>query len=322
MTKLLNVVIVLLAAVLVGVILYPQIQENRPRVVRFACDSTVSSLPVILGVEEGLFVSNRITPEIVWYSDPDQALADLFAGKCDVGIFPWSSVLRRVVEKGETLRVYLSQEFKQSLPVDGIVVPAKSRVKVLTDLRKRKLGYPPQVRDYIKSFLANSGLTEKELTAVEMPLSAMVNELRAGRIDAAWVLEPLLCTLDSTEFNVIAAGALPRYVSVPFPGAAMGMSPEFYGNSGKVWLSRLKIATDAAVTMSETNVERAKLTLGKYFPYCADACGRSRLPEMQRLVEINKPAVAALASRLAAVGTLPSDVETQGLFAEPAKLTR
>lgn len=321
MTKLLNLLIVLLAVALVAVILYPQIQENRPKVVKFACDSTVSALPVLIGIEEGLFVSNRITPEIVWYSDPDQALADLFAGKCDIGIFPWSTVLKRSAEKGDTLRVYVSQEFRQSLPVDGIVIPAKSKLKTVADLKKRKLGYPPQMRDCVKPLLANLNLPEKEVTTIEFPLSGLVNELRAGRIDAAWLLEPLLCSLDSLEFSVLVAGALPRYVSAPFPGAAMGMSPAYYGLS-KVWLSRMKIATDAAVTMSETSVERAKLILNKYFPYCSETYGRCRIPEMQRLVEINKPAVSALAARLFAAGVLPADVETQNLFAEPVRLTR
>ena len=50
MTKLLNVLIVLLGVLLVFVIVYPQIQQNRPLPVRFACDSSIASLPVIGGM--------------------------------------------------------------------------------------------------------------------------------------------------------------------------------------------------------------------------------------------------------------------------------
>ena len=126
MTKLLNVLIVLLAALLVFVILYPQIQQNRPIDLKFACDSSATSLPILVGIDESLFVKNRINPTLVFYSDPDQAIADLFAGKMDVGVFPWSTVLKHAIARGETLQVFMNEDFKQSLPVDAIVAPLKS----------------------------------------------------------------------------------------------------------------------------------------------------------------------------------------------------
>ncbi len=322
MTKLLNLIIVVLALALVAVIVYPQIQANRPRLIRFACDSTASSLPILVGIEESLFVNNRITPELVWYSDPDQALADLFAGKSDVGIFPWSTVLKRITSSGESLKVFMSQEFRQTLPVDAIVVPAKSKLRVLTDLRKKKLGYPPQLRDYVRPLLTNINIQPQDITAIEVPLSTLVEQLVTGSIDAAWLLEPVLCALDTVAFRTLQPGVLARYVSAPFPGAAVGFTPGFYAKSDKVLLSRLKIATDAAVALTEGNVDKAKMVLGKYFPYCKEFCQTCRLPEMQRLVEINRPAVAALSARLAASGVLSSEVETQNLFVEPARLTR
>jgi len=320
MTKLLNVIIVILALALIAVILYPQIQENRPKVVRFACDSSASCLPVLVGIEESLFVNNRIIPEIVWYSDPDKALGDLFAGNADIGIFPWSAVFKQMLA-GDTLKVFLSEDFRQTLPVDGIVVPVKSRLTAASDIKQRKLGYPPELRDYVLPFLVNLNIQPNDVTTMEFPLSSLVAQLREGAIDAAWLLEPIICSLDTLEFRVLQPGALAKYVSSPFPGAAMGFSPTYY-KSSKVLLSRLKISTDAAVAMAESDVERAKLTLGKYFPYCDQVCGNCRIPEMQRLVEINKPAVQALADRLTGAGVLTDTVRTQDAFAEPAKLMR
>ncbi len=321
MTKLLNIIIIVLALALVAVILYPQIQENRPKVVRFACDSSASCLPFLIGVEESLFVKNRILPELIFYSDPDQALADLFAGNADVGVFPWSTVFKRILDNQETLRVFISEDFRQSLPVDAIVVPAESRIKDLADIKKKKLGYPPQLRDYIQPFLANINLKPEDVTTVEIPFSDIAGKLRQGEIDAAWLLEPLICTFDTVEFRILHAGVLAKYVSAPFPGAAVGFTPEFL-KSGKALLARLKISTDVAIALSETRPERAKLILGKYFPYCKEVCGGCRIPELQRLVEINKPSVSALAARLSAAGVFDQDIETSSIFVEPAKLTR
>jgi len=321
MTKLLNVLIVLLAALLVYVILFPQIQQNRPIDLKIACDSSVTSLPILVGVDESLFVKNRINPTLVFYSDPDQALADLFAGKVDVGVFPWSTIIKRIATNNETLKVFMSEDFRQSLPVDAIVAPLKSPVKTASDIRGRRFIYPPQVRDYIPVLLTNLGLRTEDVKLAEVPFSSLTQELAAGTCDAAWVIEPLLCPLDTTQYRIVQYSALPRFVSQPFPGAAIGFAPGFpkaYRQGPK----RLKIATDAAMAITETKADVAKQILAKYFPYCTQSCGFCRLPELQRSTEINKPAVAALASRLKLTGVLTTEVNTQGVFPDPQIFTR
>jgi len=321
MTKLLNVLIVILAAALVFVILYPQIQQNRPIDLKFACDSSAASLPILVAVDESLFVKNRINPTLVFYSDPDQALADLFAGKTDVGVFPWSTVIKHLATKGETLKVFMGEEFRQSLPVDAIVAPLKSPVKTPADIRGRRFIYPPQLRDYILVVLMNLGLRAEDVKLTEVPFTSMLQQLEAGACDAAWLVEPQLCPLDTTKYRIVQNSALARFVSQPFPGAAIGFAPRFpqaYRQGPK----RLKISTDAAMAFTETKGDLAKQTLAKYFPYCTSSCGFCRLPELQRNTEINKPAVAALASRLKLSGVLANEVNTQGLFPDPLIFSR
>ena len=321
MTKLLNVLIVLLAATLVLVILYPQIQQNRPLNLKFACDSSATSLPILVAMDESLFAKNRINATLVFYSDPDQALADLFAGKVDVGVFPWSTVLKRLATKNETLKVFLGEDFRQSLPVDAIVAPLKSPVKTVADIKGRRFIYPPQIRDYIPVVLTNLGLRPEDVKLAEVPFGALTQELAAGTCDAAWIIEPLLCPLDTTQYRIVQYSALPRFVAQPFPGAAIGFAPKF-SQTYRQGPKRLKIATDAAIAIIETKSDVAKQILGKHFPYCTKSCGFCRLPELQRNTEINKPAVAALASRLRLTGVLTSDVNTLGLFPDPSIFTR
>jgi NitT/TauT family transport system substrate-binding protein len=320
-TKLLNVLIVILALALVFVIVYPQIQENRPAPLRLACDSTAAALPFLVAIEESLFQQNRIVPELVLYSDPDLAIADLFAGKVDVGIFPWSTVLKHWSEKNETLKVFMSEEYRQSLYVDAIVVPTKSKVKSVVELRGKKLAYPPQLRDYIPVMLVSAGLTDKDITLVEVGPSGMMAQLTGGNVDAAWLIEPLLCPLDTMQFRVLQPAALARLVSQPFPGAAIGFAPSFLERSRSLPV-RLKIAMDAAASMIDSKTDQAKLHLAKYFQYCDNFCGFCRIPEPQRLAEINKPSVASLASRLATVGVVRGDLDTKLAFVEPSKVIR
>jgi len=322
MTKLLNVLIVLLAALLVYVILYPQIQQNRPIDLKIACDSSATSLPMLVGVDETLFVKNRIHPTLVFYSDPDLALADLFAGKVDVGVFPWSTVMKRIVTKNETLKVFMSEDFRQSLPVDAIVAPLKSSVKTAADIRGRRFIYPPQLRDYIPVMLYNLGLRTGDVKLAEVPFSTLTQELAAGTCDAAWVIEPLLCPLDTTQYRIVQYSALTRLVIQPFPGAAIGFAPRF-AQTYRQGPKRLKIATDAAMAIVETKTDVARQILGRYFPYSANFTAFCRLPELQRNTEINKPAVAALASRLKLAGVLANPIDSmQNVYPDPQIFTR
>jgi NitT/TauT family transport system substrate-binding protein len=320
-TKLLNVLIVILALALIFVIVYPQIQENRPVTLRLACDSSAAALPFLVAVQESLFQQNRINPELVFYSDPELALADLFAGKVDVGAFPWSTVLKRWGETGDTLKVFMCEEYRTSLPVDAIVVPAKSKANSVTELRGKKFAYPPQLRDYIPVMLVSAGLTDKDLNLVEVGMSGLIAELESGNVDAAWLVEPLLCPLDTARFRILQPAALAKYVSQPFPGAAIGFAPSFLARS-RVVPVRLKIAMDAAAAIIDTKADQVKSYLAMYFHYCENFCGFCRIPEPQRLAEINKPSVASLASRLAAVGVVKGDLDTKTAFVEPSKVIR
>lgn len=230
--------------------------------------------------------------------------------------------MKRIVSKNETLQVFLSEDFRQSLPVDAIVAPLKSPVKTAADIRGRRFIYPPQVRDYIPVMLTSLGLRVEDVKLAEVPFSTLTQELAAGTCDAAWVIEPQLCPLDTTQYRVIQYSALPRFVSQPFAGAAIGFAPRFpktYRQGPK----RLKIATDAAVAIIETKTDVAKQILGRYFPYSASYSASCRLPELQRNTEINKPAIAALASRLKLAGVLASQIDSmQGVYPDPQIFTR
>ncbi|MBM3315957.1 ABC transporter substrate-binding protein, partial [candidate division WOR-3 bacterium] len=283
MTKLLNLIIVLLAAALVAVILYPQLQENRPRRLRLACDSSIAALPFLVGVDETLFAKNRLDPDLVFYSDPDSALADLFAGKTDVGVFPWSTVLKRMAVHRETLRVFMTVEFRPALPVDAIASQKKARIRRLLDLKGKRFVYPPQFRDYLGPLLAAVGLTPAQVKASEVPFAAVPGQLEAGTADAAWLLEPQLCPLDFARYDTIS-GAATRYLAGPFPAAAIGFSPQFLKSTTKTVRVRLKMAADAAAAVIDARPDAAKQILGRYFPYCFDRCADCRLPQVHRLV--------------------------------------
>lgn len=321
MTKLLTAIIIVLGLVLVGVILYPQLQENRPQHLRFACDSSVAALPFIVAVQDTLFTKNRIDPELVFYSDPEKALDELFAGNIDVGIFPWSTVFKRIAAKGETLKVFMAVEFRPTLPVDAIAKPAKGKIKTVNDLKDKRFGYPPVLRDYLPLLLASVNLLPANVKLTEVPLATLPSRLVAGEFDAVWVLEPYITQIDFKKFDTLSA-LTTKYIASPFPAYAIGFSPQFLKKTTKNQRTRLKIALDAAVDRIDAQPNEVKKVLSRFF-FGNDTTGTAvRLPLFQKIAEINKPVIQTLASRMLTLGILSDTIDTRGIFAQPSQLMR
>ncbi|MDH5186529.1 MAG: ABC transporter substrate-binding protein [candidate division WOR-3 bacterium] len=319
MNKLLNLIIIVLALALVAVILYPQWQESRPVRIRFGCDSTVASVAFFVAKERGFFKDNKIIPEFVFSADPRKALDGLFQGEIDCGVFPWHLVLLRVAERQETLKVFVSEEFRTSLPIDALVVKPKSRITKLSDLKKKKIGYPNQLRELMPSLLVGAGVNPKDFNLMEMSNSELIAMLLQNKIDAAMVIEPERYRAIQESTSVIDDAALAKYISSPFPGAAIGYTRAYLTKNRKTCV-KLKLACDAAIGYIDLNPEEARKILAIYLGFQEDELLDCRLPDFQKLVEMNRDAVQIYSDRLKANGIFNADVDVRPIFVEPILL--
>lgn len=322
MTRLLNIIIAVLAVALVLVIWYPQYQENQPVRVRFACDSSLTALPILVGIEESTFVQNKIIPELVFFNDPEVAIESLFSGSVDVAVVPWSTVFKRMIAKQETMKVFMAQEFRTAMPADRMFKPAKSRLKTVADLKGKRLAYPPQLRDYVAPVLLTAGLSVQAVKLIELPVSAIPAAIAAGQADAGWMLEPYVCQLNSPRLD--SMGSFLSRIYSPFPAAAIGFAPRLLASKYKALRRRLKIASDASGTLVETKPDIARAVLIKHFPnagdFCTEECRSCRLPGMLRLKEIEAAALTALAAQLVKAGSLSDTVKGTGIVVEPMQM--
>ncbi|MEO0093346.1 MAG: ABC transporter substrate-binding protein [candidate division WOR-3 bacterium] len=319
MNKLLNLIILLLALALVAVIVYPQWQESRPVKVRLGCDSTVTSTVFFVAQERGFFKDNRIIPEFVFFSDPQMALDALFRGEIDCGIFPWHLIFQRIATAQETVKVFISQDFRASLPVDALIVKPQSKITKLADLKKKKIGYPNQLRDIMPALFEGAGLNPKDFNLVEMANRALFPQVLQGTLDACLVLEPERYRALVAQAQVIADAPLAKYIISPFPGAAIGYTSSFLLKNRKTCV-RLKLACDAAIGYTDQNPEVARQILEKYLGFGPQELVDCRLPDMQKLVEINKDLIKTFADRLKASGVINNDIDVKSIVVEPVKL--
>lgn len=319
MNKLLNLIIVILIVALVFVIVYPQWQESRPVRVRLGCDSTVTATIFFIAEERGFFKDNRIIPELVFFADAHQALDALFSGAIDCGVFPWHLIFKRIVNNQETVKVFISEDFRISLPVEALIVKANSKITKLADLRKKKIGYPIQVREIMPAFLEGAGFNPKDFNLVEMSNRELINAVVQGIVDAGLILEPERYRAQKTNAQILLDAPLAKYIISPLPGAAIGYTRS-YLEKNRMACVRLKMACDAAITFLDQKPEEARKILEKYLGYAPDELADCRLPDVQKLVEINKDMIKVFADRLKASGVFTADIDVKPIFVEPVRL--
>jgi|UniRef100_A0A7C6A8H5 ABC-type nitrate/sulfonate/bicarbonate transport system substrate-binding protein len=319
MNKLLNLIIVILIVALVFVIVYPQWQESRPVKVRLGCDSTVTAALFFIAEERGFFKENRIIPELVFFADGRKGLDALFSGTIDCGVFPWHLIFKRIADAKETVKVFISEDFRTSLPVEALIVKSNSKITKLADLRKKKIGYPNQIREIIPAMLEGAGFAFKDFNLVEMSNRELINAVTGGTVDAGLVLEPERYRSQKAGAQILIDAPLAKYIISPLPGAAIGYTRPYLEKNRKVCV-RLKMACDAAIAFLDQKPEEARKIIEKYLGYAPDELSDCRLPDMQKLVEINKDMIKVYADRLKASGVLTCDIDVKPIFVEPVRL--
>jgi len=80
------------------------------------------------------------------------------------------------------------------------------------------------------------------------------------------------------------------------------------------------MACDAAIAFLDQKPEEARKIIEKYLGYAPDELSDCRLPDMQKLVEINKDMIKVYADRLKASGVLTCDIDVKPIFVEPVRL--
>lgn len=320
MTKLLNVLIVLLALILVVIIVYPQWKESRPISIRIGCDSTVASTVFIVTQEKQFFKNERITPEFIFYADPQIMLDELITDKITCAISPWGALLKKVDISQDSFKVLAAGEFRVSIPIDAILTSPASKIKIkeLKDLKGKRFGYPPQVRELIPIILKTAGIKENEIKLTEISNSALVSALALNQLDAALLLEPERTAALNQGMAIAMEPILPKVIVAPFPAVAYVIKKDLMTKQKRI-AYKLKMLLDGTVAFADANVEESRAMFINFFNLDKDIYKNCYLPQFQKLVEINKGSVISLMTKMADTKVLSKSFDVQPLFPEASQ---
>lgn len=302
----LNVLIIIGIIALLFVVGYPQYLESQPSKVRIGVDKSYSSLPFYIAHEDTTrryFAIEKVEAEFVEISgDPLQEIKE---GLYDVVAVPWYWLIISPALNGDTLKVLGAVELKSGKALDGIVVPEKSRIRNLRDLRRKRVGYLKQDEHIVNLVVAK--MDEDGITDIEkVPLEAeeIQTAFEDKKADALYLLDPHRGYMVYQGHRALFEGLISFYVVPSMPYSAIVMRKSYVEEESRLAAIRVKNAVEAALSYLGRNPDVVKRYVVEVNDWPADGALtlQIRTPEYQRLAEINVKNVENLQTTLVQMG--------------------
>jgi ABC-type amino acid transport substrate-binding protein len=301
--RLLNVLIFIGVVVLLIVVGYPQYKESLPSKVRIGVDKSFYSVPFYVAVKDtsrNYFTIEKIEPEFIEIDgNPLQGLKE---NQYDVVAIPWYWLIINPNINGDTVKCFCSLEIKSGRIMDAIIIPPKSKIKKINDLKGKTLGYlsgdeylvnlilPRLEEDY------NLANIKKIVLKPEEILTAFAEK----KADALYLVDPYRGYMVYQENIMLIEGLISNYVVPSLPYAAIVMRKNFVKTENRLAGIRIKNAIEATISHLARNPEITKDIIIDLNNWVHDGALtlNIRTPEYQRLSEINLQNVERLQTEL------------------------
>ena len=154
-----------------------------------------SITPVLYGVQSGLFKRNGLDVQVSPERSGPAITAGVAGGAYQIGK---SSIAPLIEAHAKGLKIALvapAGVYTSAAPIDAMFVKVDSPVKTAADLNGKTYGVYGIGDIYTisaRAWMAKNGGDPNSLKFVELPISAMVEAIATGRVDAGSMNEPAL----------------------------------------------------------------------------------------------------------------------------------
>lgn len=274
------------------------------------------AIPVVLGVQRGIFKEENLEVETKFLADGAQAVPALLNGEIQVASVSTVSVLT-ASERKVPLKAVMPSSAGGKTPEDdwaAVLVSKDSPIKTVKDLEGKTIalnGLKNLGDVTVKASLAKQGVDVSTLKFVEVPFPEMNAALKRNRVDAVWVIEP---------FRTIGLAAGSRALvhtyaeTMPTLPTATFMVSERYGKQNADVIARFRRAMSTSFEYASTHEPEVRKVLETEFetdPALAEKVNLAQWPS-----ELDIPAIQELAKLSKQYGAVEGDVDVNSLVLE------
>jgi NitT/TauT family transport system substrate-binding protein len=270
--------------------------------------------PIYLGKEKGFFSSRNIELTLTQAQGGAAIVPAVQSGQFQFG---FSNVVSMLVAKEKGLPLKVVANGVNSTGEDGkdfgsILVKGDSPIKTAADLAGKRVAVNTQknIADTaVRASVRKAGGDPKAVKMVELPFPDMPAALAAGRVDAAFIVEP-------GQSGARAQGA--RSIASSYVDVAPNLTVAVYFTGEKLiadnpdLVKRFTEAIKESLAYADANPDEARQIIGTYTKIPPEVIAKVTLPKWP--AEVNRASIDTLADLAVTDGTLPAKPDLNALL--------
>ncbi|WP_298177104.1 ABC transporter substrate-binding protein [Saccharomonospora sp.] len=228
-------------------------------ILRIGVGNAVETAPLRLAVSEGLFHDEGLRVELMELSEEDNAVALLTNGEVDI-VSAGDVHLLSAAAEGVKLQLQGEAYVAGSGSMALVTLP-ESHYTSLSELPAPRIAVPTQNglgTLTARSVLESAGVDPNMITFEVVPFERMVNALRSGQVDAAWLSEPYLAEAQKEHGARVLADCA-HGATETFPMSAYAATEEFATRNPQTLALFRQLLEKAQQRGSDTGVIRRSL---------------------------------------------------------------
>jgi allophanate hydrolase len=193
-----------------------------------------AGLPFFAAIEKGYFKESGLEVEPLKFAGAQQVMEAMLSGRSDGssnGTGSANLAIGEIASPG-LFKIFATNPSNVKYVLDEFLVPKDSPVKVLADLKGKRVASGPGIQNVTlaKTMLDRAGAGAVAVT--ELPIGQHIGALAAGQVDAVYTLEPTgtVGRLNGVS-RLLEAGVVARYIlgdpMAPWHGGAASLTTEF-----------------------------------------------------------------------------------------------
>ncbi|UCC11614.1 MAG: ABC transporter substrate-binding protein [candidate division WOR-3 bacterium] len=305
--RFLNVLILIGVIGLLFIVGREQYKQSLPSHVRIGVDKSYSSIPFYVALEDtsrNYFALEKVEAEFIEIiGDPLQGIKE---GLYDVVAVPWYSLLVSPSINGDTVKAFGGIELKSGRNLDALIVPAETKIRRYSDIKKKRLGYISDTEYLVNLLLqkmADDGITDVQRVVLQP--EEVVTAFEEDKVDVMFLLDPYRGYMIYMGNPVLFEGLISYYLVPSFPYTAIVMRKEYAKKEDRLAAVRVKNAVEATLNYLSRNPEVAKKLLIDMHGWAVEGAvvsAQIRTPEFYRLAEINVKNIEMYQTELVRMG--------------------
>jgi NitT/TauT family transport system substrate-binding protein len=274
----------------------------------------VDVAPIYLGAQKGFFDSRKIKLNLTPAQGGAVIVPGVISGQYQFG---FSNVISLLLAQSKGLPVKVVSNGNNSTGVDGkdfgsVMVKADSPIKTAADLAGKKVAINTlkNISDtVVRASVRKAGGDPSKVTFVELAFPDMGPALAAGRVDAAFPVEPFQTALRKQGMRSIASSWVDAAPNLTV--AAYFTSKELIAKNPDL-VKRFTAAMQESLAYADTHPDDVRKILSTYTQITADAAAELVLPKWP--AELNRTSIQTLADLGVSDGLLPTKPDLTALL--------